>query len=36
MTQLIETTRAYEANIKMIQNHDTVIGALVNRLLRQS
>ena len=36
MTQLIETTRAYEANIKMIQNHDSVIGSLVNRLLRQS
>lgn len=36
MTQLIEASRAYEANIKMIQNQDNVIGSLVNRILRQS
>jgi len=36
MTQLIEASRAYEANIKMIQNQDNVIGSLVNRVLRQS
>ena len=35
MMLLIETSRAYEANIKMIQNHDSVIGSLVNRVLRQ-
>lgn len=34
MMELIEATRAYEANIKMIQNQDTVIGTLVNRLLK--
>ncbi len=36
MMELIETSRAYEANIKMIQNHDHVMGALVNRVLRQA
>lgn len=36
MMQLIETSRAYEANIRMIQNHDSVIGSLVNRVLRQA
>ena len=35
MMQLIETSRAYEANIKLIQNHDHMIGSLVNRVLRQ-
>lgn len=34
MMNLIETTRAYEANIKMIQNHDSMTGGLVGRLLR--
>ncbi len=34
MMELIETTRAYEANIKMIQNHDSMMGGLVGRLLR--
>ena len=36
MMQLIETSRAYEANVRMIQNQDNVIGSLVNRVLRQS
>ena len=34
MMNLIETSRAYEANIKMIQNHDSMLGSLVGRLLR--
>ena len=34
MMQLIETSRAYEANVRMIQNHDHMIGALVNRILK--
>ena len=34
MVNLIETSRAYEANIKMIQNHDAMTGGLVGRLLR--
>jgi flagellar basal-body rod protein FlgF/flagellar basal-body rod protein FlgG len=36
MMELIETSRVYEANIKMIQNQDQMTGALVNRILRQS
>lgn len=34
MMTLIETSRAYEANVKMIQNHDSMMGGLVSRLLR--
>ena len=34
MMELIETSRVYEANVKMIQNHDQMTGALVNRILR--
>lgn len=34
MIQMIETSRAYEANVRMIQNHDTVLGGLIGRLLR--
>ncbi|MBI2481497.1 MAG: flagellar hook-basal body protein [Planctomycetia bacterium] len=36
MMELIETSRAYEANIRMIQSQDQMIGSLVNRVLRQS
>jgi len=36
MMELIETSRAYEANIRMIQSQDQVVGSLVNRVLRQS
>jgi flagellar basal-body rod protein FlgF len=36
MMELIEASRAYEANVRMIQNHDQMVGALVNRVLRQS
>lgn len=34
MTQLIEATRAYEANIRMIQNQDQTTGSLIGRLLK--
>ena len=36
MMELIETSRAYEANIRMIQSQDQMLGSLVNRVLRQS
>lgn len=36
MMELIETSRAYEANVKMIQNQDHVTGELLSRVLRQS
>lgn len=36
MMELIETSRAYESNVRMIQNQDQMIGALVNRVLTQS
>ena len=35
MLEMIRTTRAYEANVRMIQNHDNVTGQLLNRVLRQ-
>ena len=34
MVELIETSRAYEANVRMIQNQDSLLSALVNRVLR--
>jgi flagellar basal-body rod protein FlgF/flagellar basal-body rod protein FlgG len=34
MTQLIEASRAYEANIRMIQNQDSTLGSLIGRLLK--
>jgi flagellar basal body rod protein FlgG len=34
MMELIETSRAYETNIRMIQNQDQLTGSLVNRILR--
>ncbi len=34
MMELIETSRAYEANVRMIQSQDRLIGSLVNRVLR--
>lgn len=34
MTQLIEATRAYEANVRMIQNQDQTLGSLISRLLK--
>jgi flagellar basal body rod protein FlgG len=36
MMELIETSRAYEANTKMIQNQDHITGELLSRVLRQS
>ena len=35
MMELIQTSRAYEANVRLIQNQDNMIGSLVNRVLRQ-
>lgn len=36
MMDLIRVTRAYEANVRMMQNQDSTVSALVNRVLRQS
>lgn len=33
MMELVETTRVYEANVKMIQNQDSVTGSLISRVL---
>jgi flagellar basal-body rod protein FlgF/flagellar basal-body rod protein FlgG len=34
MMELIETSRVYEANVRMIQNQDSVMGTLINRILK--
>lgn len=34
MMELIQTSRAIEANMKLIQNQDNLLGSLVNRVLR--
>ncbi len=34
MMAMIETTRAFEANTRMVQNQDTMIGSLISRVLR--
>ncbi|TWU45167.1 Flagellar basal-body rod protein FlgG [Novipirellula aureliae] len=34
MMELIETSRAYEANVRMIQNQDSVMGSLIGRVLK--
>jgi flagellar basal-body rod protein FlgF/flagellar basal-body rod protein FlgG len=34
MIRMIETSRAYEANVRMIQNHDNILGSLLSRVLR--
>jgi flagellar basal-body rod protein FlgF/flagellar basal-body rod protein FlgG len=34
MMSMIETTRAFEANTRMIQNQDTMLGALISRVLQ--
>jgi flagellar basal-body rod protein FlgF len=36
MMELIEASRAMEANVNMIRNHDQLLGNLVNRVLRQA
>lgn len=34
MMELIEASRAYEANARMIQNHDSIVGSLISRVLQ--
>jgi flagellar basal-body rod protein FlgF len=34
MMAMIETTRAFEANTRMIQNQDTMLGTLISRVLQ--
>lgn len=34
MMELIEASRVYEANARMIQNHDSVVGSLISRVLQ--
>jgi flagellar basal body rod protein FlgG len=34
MMAMIETTRAFEANTKMIQSQDSALGTLISRVLR--
>lgn len=36
MMELIETSRIYEANVRMIQNQDQSMGQLISRVLQQS
>ena len=36
MMEMIETSRAFEANVRMIQNQDHAVESLINRLLRTS
>jgi flagellar basal-body rod protein FlgG len=36
MVQMIEVNRAYEANQKVIQAHDTMLGTLINQTARMS
>lgn len=36
MMELIEASRAYEANVRLIQHQDSMLGSLVNRILKQS
>ena len=36
MMTMIEASRAFEANMRMIQNHDTISGGLISRVLRVS
>jgi len=35
MMELIDASRAYEANVRMIQNQDSVMGTLIGRVLRE-
>ncbi|EMI53801.1 flagellar hook-basal body complex protein [Rhodopirellula sallentina SM41] len=34
MMEMIETTRAFEANVQMIKNQDSVMGSLIGRVLK--
>ncbi len=33
MMEMIEATRAFEANVSMIRNHDQMLGTLIGRVL---
>jgi flagellar basal-body rod protein FlgF len=35
MMELIDASRSYEANVRMIQNQDNVMGTLISRVLQQ-
>jgi flagellar basal-body rod protein FlgF/flagellar basal-body rod protein FlgG len=35
MMELIEATRAYESNLRLIQHHDQAYGNLIGRLLKE-
>ena len=35
MMELIEASRTYEANVRMIQNQDNVMGTLISRVLQR-
>ncbi len=35
MMELIEASRSYEANVRMIQNQDNVMGSLISRVLQR-
>ncbi len=35
MMELIEASRSYEANVRMIQNQDSVMGSLISRVLQR-
>jgi len=34
MMEMIETSRAFEANVNMIRNQDQLLGTLISRVLR--
>jgi flagellar basal-body rod protein FlgF len=34
MMAMIETTRAFEANTRMVQSQDSMLGSLISRVLR--
>jgi len=34
MIEMIATSRAYEANVRMMQNHDGMLGSLIGKLLK--
>jgi flagellar basal body rod protein FlgG len=35
MMELIEASRGFEANTRMIQNHDSMVGSLISRVLQR-
>ena len=36
MMELIEASRAFEANVNMVRNHDQMLAALTQRVLKSS